>query len=207
MRQITTDLNSVNLNPDNDEPTKQSQTNMPLNKLEHANQQSKRERRYSWEKIEIDTAERISVRLIQNAFTVYEKAYATNNKTTPSDAYLRLPNLRLLEFFIQYLEYDEYMQSYFELRSSGKLKKYNSNFNAQFSAQDLSIVRQTTLHPSMSASSIYYSNSSLATLSEATETKSFATGAKKSTRKDTSTLFGSKNSLKTRYIISTAYSY
>ena len=178
---------------------------MPLNKLEKANKESKRERRYSWEKIEIETAERISVRLIQNAFTIYEQFYAKNKSlhTRPRDTNLKLPNLRLLEFFIQYLEFDEFMQNYFELRSSGKLKKYNANFIAYISSSsELSPVSHSTMNASMSASSIYFSNSSLSTLSESSETKLFTptTGSllhsKKSPRKDltnTGSIFGSKN--------------
>ena len=182
-----------------------NQKNKSLTKLEKINQESKRERRYSWEKIEIDTAERISIRIIQNAFTHYEKVY--NSKKHPETSvsiclkenYLKLPNLRMLEFFIQYIEYIEYMQNYFELRSSGKLKKYNATFLAQFSSlpsssSDLSLIQKSTLP--MSASSMFHSHFSLSTLSESsTENQFNASSNKKSPNKESgSSLFGSKGS-------------
>ena len=181
-----------------------NQKNTSLTKLEKLNQETKRERRYSWEKIEIDTAERISVRIIQNAFTHYEKLFSSKksyensaNKIAVKENYLKLPNLRMLEFFIQHLEYDEYMQNYFELRSSGKLKKYNATFLAQMtspptSAFDLSLIQKTNLP--MSASTIFHSHFTLSTLPESSSESKLHTSNKKSPNKETgSSIFGSKN--------------
>lgn len=87
-----------------------------------------RTRRFSWEEIiNLDTAEHISTRLIERMIHLKtEIANKRANKTQQQQNRFRvsIPNLRQLESVIQNLEYYEYMQIYFELRSSGLLEKY-----------------------------------------------------------------------------------
>jgi hypothetical protein len=156
--------------------------------------QSTRERRFSWEKIEIDTAERISARLIETVYTHFDnflklKIPHKNGSISSrqSSMFLKLPHLRLFEFFIQYLEYDEYMQTYFELRNSGKLKKYNTSFAENAAA--LSLRPSSTLNPSMSASSLYLSNSSISMSSSTTSLSQIASTTATNNR---TSLFGSR---------------
>lgn len=87
-----------------------------------------RTRRFSWEEIiNLDTAEHISTRLIERMVdlkTDLVNKRANKIQQQQNRFKVTVPNLRQLESVIQNLEYYEYMQIYFELRSNGLLEKY-----------------------------------------------------------------------------------
>ena len=84
-----------------------------------------RTRRFSWEEIiNLDTAEHISTRLIERLVDYKNELMNKRAKGQTGRFKVSIPNLRQLENVIQNLEYYEYMQIYFELRSSGLLEKY-----------------------------------------------------------------------------------
>lgn len=91
-----------------------------------------RTRRFSWEEIiNLDTAEHISTRLIERMVDlktdlVNKRANKIQQQQQQQQSRFKvsIPNLRQLESVVQNLEYYEYMQIYFELRSSGLLEKY-----------------------------------------------------------------------------------
>lgn len=126
--------------------TKQLNRNLSTNTIN--SQTSQRTRRFSWEEIlNLDTAEHIANRLIQKLIESenQRKQKTDTSKLKPT----QVPNVKQFEIFIQMLEFFEYMQIYYELRSSGILHKY---------IQALASTAQPASSLRMSASSIYLSH-------------------------------------------------
>jgi len=113
---------------------------------------SNRTRRFSWEEIiNLDTAEHIANRLIER---LIESENQRRKQLT------RVPCLKQFEIFIQLLEYFEYMQVYYEMRSSGALHRYiqalafnnSKSFDSNMSASTISNISFSDRQPKPSAS-------------------------------------------------------
>ncbi len=88
------------------------------------NKTKPRGRRFSWEEIiNLDTAENISTRLIERLIDTKKTLLRKKTKLL-TRSNVSIPDLRQLEHAIQKMEYYEYMQTYYELRSSSLLEKY-----------------------------------------------------------------------------------
>lgn len=110
----------------NDETADNSSTSTQTSDtcLDQQQKAKSRGRRFSWEEIiNLDTAEHIATRLIERHIDVRTTLFRKNTKLL-TKATVNIPNLRQLEHAIQKMEYYEYMQTYYELRSGGLLEKY-----------------------------------------------------------------------------------
>ena len=124
-------LSSSSVLPSN--PTVNNALNRNLSSATVNSETSSRTRRFSWEEIiNLDTAEHISNRLIEKLVeneNQRKKLNELKGKRVSQPA--QIPNLKQFEIFLQLLEFYEYMQTYYELRSSGALQKYINTFNSK----------------------------------------------------------------------------
>lgn len=117
---------------------------------------SQRSRRFSWEEIEdYFSAENIANKIIKR---LVDRTNA--HRTVKPDPKTLIPKIYEFEFLIKYFEYYEYLQKFFETKNYALNRSKKPN-NLKSSDQGTGTSSAgSTLHPSMSASTIYLSHSS-----------------------------------------------